>query len=174
MRRQVETVTPMDRMYEDEFKRLSEKIGNFCPTCLTPFTDFVGCAAVTCGCCAQKFCALCLDPCPVDMEEHEHARRCRLQHRYKLDEGEGVFASLENWKQGRARILNDELIEYVLALPFDGRLSDGRMFKEKLVDTFANPETPVPALERPRRQLPCPSPQPTAAPRGVRDREGRT
>jgi hypothetical protein len=155
-RRQVETMTPIDRMYDDEFKRLSQTIGNFCPTCLTPFADFVGCAAVICGSCSQKFCALCLDPCPLGTEEHEHVRHCRLQHRYKLDEGEGVFVSLENWKQGRARILNDELIVYVRALPFNGQLSDGRMLKDKLLETFSNPHTAVPRECPWRRQLPRP------------------
>lgn len=172
MRRQVDTMTPMDRIYEDEFNRLSEKIGNFCPTCLTPFADFVGCAAVSCTTCAQKFCALCGDPCPRDIEEHEHVRRCRLQHRYSVDEGEGVFVSLDNWKQGRAHILNGELVEYLQGLPFDGPLSDGQMLKEKLLKMFANPDAPLPPImhehERARRPLPRPVPRPTAAAPRVR------
>lgn len=170
IRRQIADMTPMERIYEDEFKRLGDKIGNFCPNCLTPFADFVGCAAVTCGSCEQKFCALCLDPCPDHMEEHEHVRQCRLKDFYDPDDGEGVFVSLANWKQGRARILNKELVDYVNSLPFDGVLPDGLMLKQKLVDTFANPDAPVPALERApvaRRPLPVPLNRPTAAPRGA-------
>jgi hypothetical protein len=150
IRRQA-VMTPMDRMYHDEFKRLSQKISNSCRTCLTPFADFVGCAAVTCGTCAQKFCALCLDPCPPEIAEHEHIRSCRLGHYFR--NVDGVFVALQNWKHGRARILNEELIEYVRELPFDGELSDGKCFKAKLVETFANHDAPVPPLVPARPQL---------------------
>lgn len=142
-RRQTESMTPMDRMYHDEFERLSQKISNSCRTCLTPFADFVGCAAVTCGSCSQNFCALCLDPCPPGMNDHEHVRSCRLRHRFRSIE-DGVFVTLPNWKKGRASILNEELIKYVRELPFDGQLSDGKMFKGKLVETFTNDDARMP------------------------------
>ena len=47
-----------------------------CPKCRQPFVDYRGCAALTCGTCQAKFCALCLKDCGRDA--HQHVKECDL------------------------------------------------------------------------------------------------
>ena len=45
-----------------------------CPRCKVAFIDYIGCAALTCGCCRAGFCAFCLTDCGGDA--HAHVTSC--------------------------------------------------------------------------------------------------
>ena len=47
-----------------------------CPSCRLAFSDYTGCAALTCHGCQCGFCALCLEDCGADA--HQHVAHCRL------------------------------------------------------------------------------------------------
>jgi hypothetical protein len=126
-----------DRTFHNECKILTPMMTNSCPQCCAGFVDFENCAAVTCTECEQKFCALCLEACPDDIEEHDHVRSCPLMHKFDHDlEAEGVFVPLKKWKAGRDLIMNAKLQDYVSKMPVDGKLSDGRMLKVTLLNIF--------------------------------------
>ena len=123
-----------DRLFNNEFTCLMQMLSNSCPSCFTNFTDFEGCAALTCCNCGQKFCGLCMSSCPDGVEEHENVLRCPLIKYF--DVRDGIFINSIAWKRGRAHITNDKLTEYITTIPVDGRLSNGKYLKEQLHDTF--------------------------------------
>jgi serine/threonine protein kinase len=70
-----------------------------CPKCKLVFSDYSGCAALTCRCkCA--FCALCLEDCGADA--HRHVRHCKLNPTEDVYITEGVWHGIVTEQRRRA------------------------------------------------------------------------